>query len=193
MNLEISNKTLLATILFGCSVSFATTFVSIVDAQSSGGIAIIEETAEIGTIVLWGDNNPPEGWLILNGQSTAMYPELSTIFGSNLPDMRGQFARNSGGNAAALGVIQNSDIKSHTHSASFSGNALPPHSHTYSAYNGSTKDGGSGGHGADNKRETKASSSVSGGTPTGTVTLTATGSGETRPNNVALLYIVKIK
>jgi hypothetical protein len=107
--------------------------------------------------------------------------------------MRGQFARNNGGNSAALGVVQNSDIKSHTHNASFSGNPLPPHSHTYSAYNGSTRDGGSGGHGADNKKETKASSSVSGGTPTGTVTLTATGSGETRPNNVALLYIVKIK
>lgn len=191
MKIKFNIQSIIAIIILS-GMFIANPFVSANDSNNNGN-KIISNHLPVGSVVMWGNTTIPENWIALEGQSTAMYPELSTIFGSNLPDMRGQFARNSGGNAAALGVIQNSDIKSHTHSASFSGNALPPHSHTYSAYNGSTKDGGSGGHGADNKRETKASSSVSGGTPTGTVTLTATGSGETRPNNVALLYIVKTK
>jgi len=36
---------------------------------------------------------PPQGWLECNGQSTAGYPKLAAIVGSNVPDLRGEFIR----------------------------------------------------------------------------------------------------
>lgn len=36
---------------------------------------------------------PPDGWLVCNGQSTAHYPQLASIVGSNVPDLRGEFIR----------------------------------------------------------------------------------------------------
>lgn len=191
MNLEISNKTLLATILFGCSVSFATTFVSIVDSKSSGGIAIIEETAEIGTIVLWGDNNPPEGWLILNGQSTAGYPDLVELYGANIPDYSGAFIRGYGNGSAPLGVVQQDSVLEHNHSATFSGNPLPAHTHSYYRWTGAKEEEGHAGVMAKAQFSTYTSTAVSAGTPSGTVNVAHSGGVETRPTNISFNYIIK--
>ncbi|MDR1701516.1 MAG: tail fiber protein [Sporomusaceae bacterium] len=36
---------------------------------------------------------PPKGWIICNGQATTAYPELASIVGSHVPDLRGEFVR----------------------------------------------------------------------------------------------------
>ncbi|WP_333594172.1 phage tail protein [Anaerospora hongkongensis] len=38
-------------------------------------------------------STPPDGWLVCNGQSTLIYPELAAIVGSYVPDLRGEFIR----------------------------------------------------------------------------------------------------
>ena len=44
-----------------------------------------------------------------------MYPELVALIGSRVPDYRGLFLRGVGGNSAALGILQEDEIKSHSH------------------------------------------------------------------------------
>lgn len=53
----------------------------------------IKESAPIGSIMIWTKSTPPDGWIELNGQSTAAYPELRALIGNNVPDFRGQFVR----------------------------------------------------------------------------------------------------
>ena len=79
----------------------------------------------IGTILAWPSHTlPADGgvWLLCNGQSTAGYPQLSTIVGSNVPDYRGVFLRGYGNqisthygtvthSSAALGELQGDAIR----------------------------------------------------------------------------------
>jgi hypothetical protein len=44
-----------------------------------------------------------------------VYPELVALIGSRVPDYRGLFLRGVGGNSAALGLLQEDEIKSHSH------------------------------------------------------------------------------
>lgn len=128
----------------------------------------------------------------LNGQSTSGYPKLAALYGSTLPDMRGRFARGFGGNSGALNAVQGEEIKSHSHSASFTGNALPSHSHTYTASTNNTDDEGVGSDSAaDNQWSSYTTNSVSAGTPTGSVTVNASSGSKVRPTNVAMLFIIK--
>jgi len=67
----------------------------------------------VGTVIHWPFSGNPEGWsegkwLECNGQSisSATYPELYAVAGSNVPDLRGLFLRGTGGAAAALGSTQ---------------------------------------------------------------------------------------
>lgn len=166
-------------------------FVSLIDTKTSGGIVIEDQTAEVGSIIMWGNTNPPENWLILDGGKTTGYPQLASIYGENLPDMRGRFVRGLGGSSSALGEVQLDEFKSHNHSATFTGNALPPHSHTINTWDGSKEEYGNAGSMAKNSRVTRTTSSVSAGTPTGSVSVTNYGGSETRPENVALVYIIK--
>lgn len=53
----------------------------------------IKDSTPIGSIQLWGSTSIPSGWLEMNGQSTAAYPTLRSLVGNNVPDMRGTFAR----------------------------------------------------------------------------------------------------
>ena len=79
----------------------------------------------IGTILAWPSHTlPADGgvWLLCNGQSTAGYPQLSAIVGSNVPDYRGVFLRGYGSQtsthygtvthlSAALGELQGDAIR----------------------------------------------------------------------------------
>ena len=47
----------------------------------------------IGTIVMWTNKILPKNWIEMNGQSTLRYPKLRAIVGSNVPDIRGVFVR----------------------------------------------------------------------------------------------------
>ena len=82
----------------------------------------------IGTILAWPSHTlPADGgiWLLCNGQSTAGYPQLSAIVGSNVPDYRGVFLRGYGSqtsthygtvthSSAALGELQGDAIRNIT-------------------------------------------------------------------------------
>ena len=74
----------------------------------------------VGTVITWPSSSwPPDAdnWLECNGQSisSAVYPELVALIGSRVPDYRGLFLRGVGGNSAALGILQEDEIKSHSH------------------------------------------------------------------------------
>ena len=119
----------------------------------------------------------PAGFLIADGRSLkkAEYTELFDVIGYkyggsgqnfNLPNFAdGKFMRGIGGNAAALGVVQQDEIKSHTH-----GIGQQPGV-------GQSNNGGTGGFIGQN-------SYIQSG---------ATGGNETRPYNMAVVVIIKVK
>lgn len=49
----------------------------------------------VGTPIPWPASTPPTGWITLSGQTitSAQYPKLFALYGSKLPDLRGQFIR----------------------------------------------------------------------------------------------------
>ena len=122
-----------------------------------------------GAITAFGGSTAPTGYLECNGQSTAGYAALAAVVGANVPDLRGEFVRgwdNGRGVDAgrALGSTQADQFQDHTHAA----------------YVGSSPQGGTG---------SVQSNAI------GTITTSVASSGnsgtETRPRNVALMYIIK--
>jgi hypothetical protein len=123
-----------------------------------------------GTIVMWGTTSPPSGWIQCGGQSTSGYPALAALFGSTVPDLRGEFVRgfdNGKGIDPGRGIrtSQGQDIQPHTHLSNCIGFANPQINWQ-----------GTGGLAYNNSNNTQTGSA--GGT-------------ETRPRNVALMFIVK--
>ena len=164
--------------------SDASTALSTVTTQkgAANGIAPLNEDAQIDPIYIesmdvlpylplaYPKSTPPTGYLVLMGQtiSQATYPILYSLYGATLPDLRGQFLRGldyGRGIDSGRGVltIQQDDIKSHTH--------------TYS----------SGAVGFNINGGTQSTSSTA---PTSRES-SSTGGTETRPKNIAFLYIVK--
>lgn len=119
----------------------------------------------------------PAGFLIADGRSLkkSEYPELFNVLGYiyggsgenfNLPNFAdGKFMRGIGGNAAALGQVQQDEIKSHTH-----GVGQQPGI-------GQSNNGGSGPFAGSNNH----------------IQSGATGGNETRPYNMAVVVIIKAK
>ena len=113
------------------------------DSWPRASLKLIRSTVEkstgvpIGTILAWPSHTlPADGgiWLLCNGQSTAGYPQLSAIVGSNVPDYRGVFLRGYGSqtsthygtvthSSAALGELQGDAIRNIT--GSVGGNMRP--------------------------------------------------------------------
>ena len=140
-------------------------------AASKGYVdATVSATIIPGTIVMWGTSVPPAGWLECNGQSTAGYSNLIALFGSNLPDLRGEFVRGWSNNRVTVDYPR--DI------LSAQAQDIQPHTHSYTL-TGSVTSGSQGG-------ATGGLIPSSSGSTTG-----STGTTETRPRNVALMFIVK--
>ena len=120
-----------------------------------------------GVIMIWPSAIIPSGWLECNGQSTTGYTALAAVVGANVPDLRGEFVR---GWDNGRGVDPGRALKS------FQADELKSHTHTY---------------------ETKSATSPQTGSATqcwvgsATGTTSATGGSETRPRNIALMYIIK--
>ena len=115
------------------------------DSWPRASLKLIRSTVEkstgvpIGTILAWPSHTlPADGgvWLLCNGQSTAGYPQLSAIVGSNVPDYRGVFLRGYGSqtsthygtvthSSAALGELQGDAIRNIT--GTVGGNMRPTH------------------------------------------------------------------
>ena len=121
-----------------------------------------------GTIAMWGTTSPPSGWIQCGGQSTAGYPNLQSIFGTNVPDLRGEFIRGWDG-IPARGVDPGRGIRS------FQGQDIQPHSHTYGGVQAQGYDQGNIIYATDGDIANTGS----------------TGGTETRPRNIALMFIVK--
>lgn len=121
-----------------------------------------------GTIAMWGTSVPPSGWVEMRGQSTASYPALAGLFGSVIPDMRGEFPR---------GWANDRNVDAGRQIRQAQEQDLQPHTHTYTKPTFPT--------------------SAFAGTVLGLVasstsaTTGSTGTKETRPRNVALMFIVK--
>lgn len=203
MEIKINGKTLLATFLLSAGIAFGN-FVSFVNADESGGVTIVADPTgddtiftPVGAVMLWLGTTAPEGWAIMKGQSTASYPELASIIGGTIPNMTGKFARGYGGNSAALGQSQAGSVQSLT----FKGNALPTHSHNVLVYGVNGKYSSDGQSYNSNIMQgsnttwtpvitrSDVTKAVSAGTPTGTINGTGA---ETRPENIAFNYIIKV-
>lgn len=139
-------------------------------AASKGYVdAMAAATVLSGSIVMWGTSTVPSGWLECNGQSTAGYPNLIALFGTNLPDLRGEFIR---------GYDNGRDVDSGRVLLSAQAQAIQPHTHSYTITNASSSSSQGGG--------------AAGFVPLQTTATTgSTGTTETRPRNVALMFIVK--
>ncbi|PHM33345.1 putative E14 prophage tail fiber protein [Xenorhabdus mauleonii] len=128
----------------------------------------------VGVPLPWPQTNPPSGYLVCNGQSfnKSTYPKLGLAYPSGkLPDLRGEFIRglDAGRNIdSGRGVLswQNDEFKSHKHEFEAIRNET-----------GNSVWGDFFGTGSDYGRK-KYSVSNNGGV-------------ETRPRNVAFLYIVR--
>lgn len=140
-------------------------------AASKGYVdATVAATIIPGTIVMWGTSVSPAGWLECNGQSTAGYPNLTALFGANLPDLRGEFVRGWSNNRTTVDYPR--DI------LSAQAQDVQPHTHSYTVTS-SVNSGSQGGN-------------IGGLIPSSSSSTTgSTGTTETRPRNVALMFIVK--
>jgi microcystin-dependent protein len=130
---------------------------------------------------MYAANTAPTGWLECSGAAVSrttyagLFTAIGTVFGVgdgsttfNLPDMRGEFARgwdNSRGidPARAFGSAQGQAIEAHTHT-------LPVYTNTGT------------GTGIEDGDTTGSLQTVSSG---------STGGTETRPRNIALMFIIK--
>jgi microcystin-dependent protein len=138
----------------------------------------------VGSVTMYAANTAPTGWLECSGAAVSrttyagLFAAIGTVFGSgdgsttfNLPNMRGEFARgwdNGRGvdPARAFGSAQADELEAHVHSVT------PPASND-TAGSGLTATG-------------------TGGAETITAYDTAsTGGTETRPRNIALMFIIK--
>ena len=161
-----------------------------------------QNAAPVGSIMMYAGNSPPSGWFECDGslQVTATYPLLaavcSTTFGPgdgthfNLPQLQGNFVRGwahtetTNDNARAFGSWQYDTITNHTH-LMFNTDSLDGNTTGIPTANNSS---GVQMHNNSNANEYK----ITGSSTTPTISLTGrTGDTETRPRNVALMYIIK--
>lgn len=169
----------------------------------------------------------PSGWLECNGQSTAGYPTLQTLIGSNVPDLRGQFIRGWDNGAGidpgrAIGSTQTDSTTLPTTNFTVTVDSNGNHTHTVgtTSLTGSmtrisetwdlagtasgifTKTGGFSAAGTPSSIDSSPAGAASidaththtlttNGDHIHTATVTGGGDLETRPVNVALMYIIK--
>lgn len=69
----------------------------------------------VGTVIWFAGINPPEGFLVCNGQATTGYPELASIVGSSVPNLQGAFIRGYGSQTVAQNNGTNVGVTSTLH------------------------------------------------------------------------------
>ena len=140
----------------------------------------------VGEIIAYPNATIPDGWLECNGQSTSGYSALAAVCGANVPDLRGEFIRgfdNGKGTDSGRTLLssQAAAFESHTHSITD-----PGHNHTEKlAQNRTLADGGAAGAYVTSTQTLNTSTETTG------ITINAQGGTETRPRNIALIYIIK--
>jgi len=145
----------------------------------------------------------PSGYLECNGASVsrstyaALFAIVGTAYGSasgttfNLPDLRGEFVRgfdNGRGvdSGRSVASSQSGQNESHTHAATVTD---PGHNHAFSA---AKSIGGYTDNGGEPDERSTTQDLTTGSKVTGvTVSNAATGGNETRPRNIAMMYVIK--
>lgn len=145
--------------------------------QASGNLAATEGAKTLGQ---YGPGN---------GSTTFTVPNLMSQGGTFI---RPTAVGSSGWPVRSIGTFQADEIASHAHAATFSGNPVPPHTHTAPAY---TLGSGTTAFRTEFSATPsgRATSSAGGHTPSGSVSVSATGGSETRPKNVAFPVIIKAR
>jgi len=131
-----------------------------------------------GMIILWKGGTVPSGWVVCNGAN-------------GTPNLTNKFIR-AGTASGATGGSDDAVNVSHSHT--FSGNALPAHSHTYTKLKIDTGAAGvSSGFDYGFGNESKTTTGASGGTPSGSVVANGvSGAGKNVPAYHTLMYIMKV-
>lgn len=160
-----------------------------------------------GKVEWFARSSAPTGYLIANGAAisrstySALFAAIGTTFGSgdgattfNLPDMRNRMPVGSGSgfSLGSVGGSADAVVVSHTHSATFSGNALPAHAHTLNVW--AMGGGGTGGGDLNTQATGYPTNAVSAGTPSGTVSVASTGisaANANLPPYIAMLACIK--
>lgn len=158
------------------------------------GLNISDETYNtnndmVGMVSAFAMISPPEGWLIADGSAinriryARLFSRIGTTYGSgdgaitfNIPDMRGEFIRGLDmgrgiDNARVMGSNQENSIQSHQHGIAMDngGNTV------FNNLGAKNSNGGMGG----------------GVIRSSTSQTDASGSNETRPRNIAMVYCIK--
>lgn len=148
---------------------------SLLSCASGKWQSTLEKSTPIGTVVLWASTTIPDGWIEMKGQSTASYPELKALIGSTIPNMRGNFAR---GWDHGRGVDSGRSLRS------YQADELKSHNHTQNipldSVGGGNMQSLTSTANSDENWRTHGTTNYTGGT-------------ETRPKNIALMYIIKAK
>lgn len=210
ININI-NKKLVVSLIALTSFFSGANYVALTSSQDSGGISLIQEFSPVGSIMMWSTNTAPEGWLELNGQSTIGHPELAALIGEKVPDFRGQFVRawdNSKGidSGRSISSIQSDSNKAHSHTVgnkdldkTFSTSTDGNHSHTYNSAVGGPTWGSDPWSGSPSDRHGSRNSSTNGNHNHNVRvdfgshdhSLSIEGENESRPTNIAIMYIIK--
>ena len=170
----------------GDPIKFTNPFISgAVPAATQNDLAsAISTSVPIGIISLWYGSvgTIPTGWALCNGQ---------TVNGKITPDLRDRFVVGAGNtySVSATGGTADAVVPYHNHT--FTGDALPPHHHSYHNPVWIYGTSGSGGTGDNPNGIT---GDTSGGTPTGTISYAGTTGNATNANlppYYALCYIMK--
>jgi hypothetical protein len=133
-----------------------------------------------GMIMMWSGSigTIPSGWLICDGTNST-------------PDLRNRFVVGAGSTYAVNAIGGNADSIVISHSHTFAGDALAPHSHSYNTKSITQPQTGSSTQ-CWVGDATGTTSAVSGGTPSGTISTTgSTGINANLPPYLALAYIMK--
>ena len=167
-----------------------------------------------GAVQAFAMNIAPSGWFAADGSAVSrttysgLFAAIGTQYGVgdgsttfNLPDLRGYFLRGAGTNAdgTAAGTFGAKIVDayaSHNHTLTDPGHAHsindPGHNHSYT-FVGTPGNGLGGGAQSGNANNTTGSKTtgISINSNTTGITIANSGSTETRPRNIAMLYCIK--
>jgi microcystin-dependent protein len=156
-------------------------------------------TVPIGGVIDWTTTAPPTNFLECNGQAISrttyatLFGVCGTTFGAgdgattfNIPDLRGYFVRgwantSSEDSGRVFGSVQTNTVGPHTHPLTD-----PGHTHALPLFVSSIGGAGSGAVG-------EGGSTINSASATTGITISAnTGTTESRPDNVALMKIIRV-
>ena len=184
------------------------------DGSGNLSFAALPQAVPTGSVHLMAGNNVPSGYLKCNGQAVsqttyaALYQVIGATYGQtattfNLPDLRGEFVRgwdDSRGvdSGRDFGSAQGHEFFSHNHVITDPGHSHsindPGHFHNVAYTNSDNGDGvieesGTGFNGFEPTENATTNISIN-SNQTG-ISVQGRGGNETRPRNIAMMYVIK--